>query len=534
MSKTCLEQSKNSLENLPNFEEDKEDLFMSPLIRLGKKGEGVYGVVYSACEMDDKKVKLAVKRNLIDKTGDFICSLRELDILARLNGHPHVVPVNSVSFGDPFEGSPDHRNILSPIEENKYKDDKIHFVFEEAHEDGGSYFNKANWSELKRCMVHLLLALEYCHGKGIIHRDVKPANLLIFKDQTGPILKLCDFGLSKPVTYQGIQTPSVVTSWYRAPEIVLEEEYDIKADLWSVGCIFFEMVTKLPLLNGSRDQQDEILDLLRRYFPFIKEKKKKDTRVILRRSKLSWKEEVKRAAHNDEMRKQGWEMNDYLALLDRLLCPVENRYTATEALEDKFFSDYREYIEKIRENYPPFHDQEIAIRIVKCKHRSSVCQLVKRIFRERKNYSWYSHRALFQAMSLFDRYLSSGINDINLDGKLRLAFTTCLYIAVKYFTTMSSLIPFSMLYGEISQENKKWAENFEFVIIVQVCQYLIYQPTLYETADIFNEELLDAHIEDLLNIYLKGEVTHRHTKEVIPIDKLYPSQVYSAYRGWSD
>lgn len=534
MSKQCLEQSKNIPENSPNFEGDKENSsYMSPLIRLGKKGEGVYGVVYSACELNDKKVKLAVKRNLIDKTGDFICSLRELDILVRLNGHPHIVPVNSISFGDPFEGGSDRRNILSPIKENKYKDDKIHFIFEEAHEDGVSYFKKASWKELKRCMVHLLLALEYCHGKGIIHRDIKPANLLIFKDKSGSILKLCDFGLSKPMVYQGIQTPSVVTSWYRAPEIVLEEEYNTKADLWSVGCIFFEMVTKLPLLNGSRDQQDELLDLLGRYFTFVKNNKK-GSRIILRRSKLNWKEEVKRAARIDEMAKQGWKMDSYFALLDRLLCPVADRYSATKALEADFFSDYQEYIAKVREQYPPICEQEIPINIVKCKYRSSVCLLAKKIFIERKNYSWYSHRILFQAISLFDRYLSSGIKDINLDGKLRLAFTTCLYIAIKYFTTMASIIPFSMIYGEVSQENKKWAENFEFVLIAQMCEYLIYQPTLYEVADIFNEELSDVHVEDLLNIYLKGAVSHRYTKEIIPIDKLYPSQVYSAYRGWDD
>jgi serine/threonine protein kinase len=513
----------------------EEKPYLDKLIRLGKKGEGVYGIVYSACELNDTHSTLVVKRNIIDNTGDFICSLRELDILVRLNGHPHIVSTNSISFGNPFcdgKGS-----VLSPISNKGYKDDKIHFIFEEAHEDCNSYFAKASWSALKRCMVHLLLAIEYCHGKGIIHRDLKPSNLLIFNPKD-PTLKVCDFGLSKPTTYQGIQTPSVVTSWYRAPEILLEEEYDTKVDLWSVGCIFYEMVTKLPLLHGSPDRPGTIINHLSRLFPRLIPTKNqtKEAKIIpsSRRPK-TWQARLMRKARVDEMAAQGWNMELFIDLLNHLLCRADERYDATEALNHEFFSDYIDYIADVRRNYPPTPDAEPVIKIIKDKRRDMACKIAKKIFTDRKKYSWYSHRILFQAISLFDRYLTSDVEKPALDTKMvRLAFVTCLYIAVKYFLTLSTLIPFASLYGEISEEEKKWAEEFEMFLVEKVNYYTIYQPTLYEAADAFGEILDDNHVRDLLDIYIEAKVKHRNSDQISDLNGLQPTQVYRYYRGYLD
>ncbi len=513
---------------------------LDKLVRLGKKGEGVYGVVYSACENGDNETTFAVKRNLIDSTGDFVGSVRELDILVRLNGHPHIVAVNSISFGDPFGGGID--NTLSPIADNEYKDDKVHFIFEEAREDGTSYFTEATWVDLKRCMVHLLLAVEYCHAKGVIHRDLKPANLLIFDPlnnkvpdvEDHSILKVCDFGLSKPATYQGTQTPSVVTSWYRAPEILLNEDYDEKVDLWSAGCIFYEMVTKLPLLHGSPDRSDTILGNLNSLFPqlsLVEEKPATNKgKIIPRRSRITWKGQLQRKAPLDEMAQQGWDMDLFLDLLENLLCTAEDRYTATEALAHKFFEEYSDYIALIREEYPPVPEEEPVIVLVKNKEREGACKIAKKIFIDRHKYNWYSHRILFQAISLFDRYLVTSPNQLE-NKKIRLAFTACLYIAVKYFSTLSVLIPFSSLYGEISDDEKRWAEEFEITLLEKISGYTIYHPTLYEAADAFDEILEDDHVLDLLNIYMDAKVKLRGTDQTFDINGLQPTQVYRYYRG---
>lgn len=503
---------------------------LDKLIRLGKKGEGVYGIVYSACEKDEVAT-FAVKRNLIDVTGDFVGSIRELDILVRLNGHPHIVQVNSIAFGDPFIGG--DGNVLSPVSDSEYKDDKIHFIFEEAREDGSSYFSDASWIDLKRCMVHLLLAVEFCHEKGVIHRDLKPANLLIFNSPTEknpPILKVCDFGLSKPITLQGEQTPSVVTSWYRAPEILSYEEYDSKADLWSVGCIFYEMVTKIPLLHGSPDRTEIILSHLSELFPLLKIKA--DRTLSRRRSRHTWITQLKKKAREHEMKSQGWNMEQFIDLLEHLLCHARERYTATEALDHIFFLSYADYITSTRQKFPPTLPPEPVIKLVKNKERDAACKIVKKIFCERVKYSWYSHRILFQSLSLFDRYLLSDVKKEPLNNKkLRLSFTACLYIAVKYFMTMTSLIPFSVLYGEISDEEKRWTENFEITFLEKVAGYSVYEPTLYEAADLFDEILDDNHTEDLLNIFIDGRVKRRNTQEMFDINGLKPSHVYAYYRG---
>lgn len=103
--------------------------------------------------------------------------------------------------------------------------------------------------------------LAFCHSRRVLHRDLKPQNLLIDKEGS---LKLADFGLARAIgipvrTY----THEVVTLWYRAPEILLgSKHYSTAVDIWSVGCIFAEMATKIPLFPGD-SEIDEIYKIFR-------------------------------------------------------------------------------------------------------------------------------------------------------------------------------------------------------------------------------------------------------------------------------
>lgn len=132
---------------------------------------------------------------------------------------------------------------------------KLYLVFEYLDQDLKRFMDSVKFLRpmlIKSYLFQLVNGIAYCHSFRVLHRDLKPQNLLI--DRTGK-LKLADFGLARafgiPVRHY---THEVVTLWYRAPEILLgARKYSTPVDVWSIGCIFAEMVMRAPLFPGDSE-----------------------------------------------------------------------------------------------------------------------------------------------------------------------------------------------------------------------------------------------------------------------------------------
>lgn len=202
--------------------------------KLEKIGEGTYGVVYKAQDKNLNRV-VALKKIRLKKETEGVPStaLREISLLKELN-HPNIVQLEDVV----------------------YCDQKLYLVFEYLDLDLKKLLDKKQSGlsirTAKSYLYQLLSGLAYCHSRCILHRDLKPQNLLV--DTEGNI-KLADFGLARAFAVPlKVYTHEIVTLWYRAPEVLLGAKvYTTAVDVWSIGCIFAEMLTKRPLFPGDSE-----------------------------------------------------------------------------------------------------------------------------------------------------------------------------------------------------------------------------------------------------------------------------------------
>lgn len=202
--------------------------------RLNYIDEGTYGRVFRARDVETgviyalKQIKLGNERE-----GFPITSTREISTLLPIQ-HSNIVQLHEVVIGSTM--------------------DKIYMVMEYAEHDLRSILERLkhpySQSEVKSLILQLLRGIAHLHKRWIVHRDIKPGNVLL--TNTG-VLKLCDFGLARKYTDPPRDlTPNVCTLWYRAPELLLgEHQYSPAVDIWSVGCMFAEMVTREALLPGK-------------------------------------------------------------------------------------------------------------------------------------------------------------------------------------------------------------------------------------------------------------------------------------------
>ncbi|XP_042512215.1 mitogen-activated protein kinase 3-like isoform X3 [Macadamia integrifolia] len=192
---------------------------------------------------------VAIKKipNAFDNHMNAKRTLREIKLLRRLD-HENIIGIRDV-IPPPVRSAFCDVYIATELMEIDLH--KIIHSHQELSEEHSQYF-----------LYQILRGLKYIHSANVIHRDLKPSNLLLNSDCE---LKICDFGLARLTSENEFMTEYVVTRWYRAPELLLNSsDYTAAIDVWSVGCIFMELMNRKTLFPG-RDhmhQMNLLIELL--------------------------------------------------------------------------------------------------------------------------------------------------------------------------------------------------------------------------------------------------------------------------------
>nr|ANN45086.1 mitogen-activated protein kinase 3 [Brassica napus] len=206
--------------------------YRPPIVPIGR---GAYGIVCSVLDSETNEL-VAMKKiaNAFDNHMDAKRTLREIKLLRHLD-HENIIAIRDVV------PPPLRREFSDVYIATGLMDTDLHQIIRSNQglsEEHCQYF-----------LYQLLRGLKYIHSAKVIHRDLKPSNLLL---NANCDLKICDFGLARPTSENEFMTEYVVTRWYRAPELLLNSsDYTAAIDVWSVGCIFMELMNRKPLFPGK-------------------------------------------------------------------------------------------------------------------------------------------------------------------------------------------------------------------------------------------------------------------------------------------
>ena len=247
-----------TMDKLPHRVEEtvlKQTFWIDPAYKVTKGlGQGAYGSVASAVHIASgesiaiKKVSNVFTKRILTKR-----ALRELKLLRHFRGHKNITCLYDLDITNPSAF-----NEVYLYEELMEAD--LHAIIR-----SGQPLTDAHFQSF---IYQTLCGLKYIHSANVLHRDLKPGNLLVNADCE---LKICDFGLARGFDpdqntvmsgQQEFMTEYVATRWYRAPEIMLSHQnYNTAIDIWSVGCILAELLGRRPIFKGSDyvDQLNQIL-----------------------------------------------------------------------------------------------------------------------------------------------------------------------------------------------------------------------------------------------------------------------------------
>ena len=461
---------------------------------------GAYGAVY---KVEKNKEYYAVKRNMIEDIIEGYGAIRETDILVSIN-HKNVINLICVVFGDPLS----HR--FSPRASGNRKNDLIHFVFNWCPYNLYQYINTYNLTalQIRDAMFQCLLGLDYLHRKGIIHRDMKPENILV---SINPIVfKICDFGLSKFYSLPEDTTP-LFTPCYRPFEAVMDLPYDYRGDIWSLGAVFHELVYN-EVLFETESGKDRVMKCVIDHHPgasFVEELNRLYPQIktlIKQRKKYDLSKPVD-------------------LLLDKMLKLDPETRGTSESILTEFFGDRREEFNKNTNDIPTFKRSSR-------KEFKGFVKFIESLYERKstaKHNSWCSLQVIFEFFSLTQRYFlymeqtnMSMVNPQQLKKILRML----LYFVMKYLVTIQDFPTFDEFFNKNSSYDKSDINEvvkFESDLMVKVLKFEIYEKTPYDfistplshktgkdllTMQINNKSIVGMRVDEVADLFTRTFLNH--------------------------
>ena len=302
---------------------DPQKLFASRYQKVSQIGQGTYGSVFKYQDTHTKEMVAIKKLQKIQDVADAKQVLREIIIL-KTCCHQHILHLKGFFIEE------NHDSIQVYVV-TELMDFDLYTVIKKGKDN-------VTQDHIQYIMFQIFLGVYYLHENNIVHRDIKPNNILL--DDACQV-RLCDFGLAREIRNKADEnkTEYVVTRYYRAPEIMLNSrKYDSAVDIWSVGCTFFELIEE-EILFKSAETYIELLSLIFNVLGTPEAEILDQIENVHAKNWILGLPYVPQKKASDQL-KNGTVSAEARDLMDRCLQIDPNqRITAKEALEHPYFKD---------------------------------------------------------------------------------------------------------------------------------------------------------------------------------------------------